>query len=235
MKQKIAIALSKIFRIFSPYAEEKAKDLLEEVYVAMIHRRSVKTAEKYRGQNQLKLNVGCGPYKKDGFVNIDFSANADIRMDLRHDIPLPSASCALIFSEHFLEHLSYPEGVDKFLKHANQLLQSGGKMLISVPDTRWPLEEYVMGRGEYLKACHDNDWHPESCVTFMDHINYHFRQRCIGRRESHFECHRYSYDFETMKTALERNGFTLVKERSYDPSLDSPHRRLGSLFVEAFK
>jgi len=235
MKKTIASFVVRLFRLFSPQTGEKAQELLEEIYVSFIHRNGVKCSQRYRDQKGLKLNVGSGPYPKVGFVNLDFSPKADLRLDLRQRIPLSNESCELIFSEHFVEHLLYPEGVDAFFTNAYELLNDGGCIKLSVPETSWPIREYVSGGTDYLRACKEENWHPPEAQTFMEHLNYHFRQRCIGRRESHFECHRFAYDFETMKAALERNGFVDVKERAFDPSLDSPHRRKGSLFVEASK
>ena len=227
--------IAKLFAYFSPQASEKVRELLEEIYVSMVHGKGVRAAEKFRSASELKLNIGCGPYLKEGFLNVDFNPMADLRLDLRQRIPLTKGSCALIFSEHFVEHLLYPEGVDGFFQNVHELLQAGGRIMLSVPETSWPIREYFTGGTEWARMCKENNWHPPDTKSLMEHLNYHFRQRCVGRRESHFECHRFAYDFETMKLALERNGFTDVKERDFDPSLDSPHRRIGSLFVEATK
>ena len=69
----------------------------------------------------------------------------------------------------------------------------------------------------------------------MEHIHYHFRQRWTGKSDNDFDCHRFAYDFETLKKLLEVCGFSDVRERPYDPALDSEHRRIGSLFVTARK
>ncbi len=63
-------------------------------------------------------------------------------------------------------------------------------------------------------------------TTRLEHINYHFRQ---GTE------HRFAYDFETAEKVLRTAGFVEVRERAYDPSLDSKHREVGSLFMSAQK
>ena len=61
----------------------------------------------------------------------------------------------------------------------------------------------------------------------MHHVNYWFRQ------DGH---HRYAYDSETLAQVLTDAGFTAVRERPYDPQLDSEKRyRLHSLYMEALK
>lgn len=224
-----------MFRLFLPKSGEKAQDLQKEIYVSFIHRKGVKCSQNYKNKTDLKLNVGTGPYSKAGFVNLDFSPKADLILDLRQPIPLSKDSCELIFSEHFVEHLLYSEGVNAFFTNVYELLIVGECIKLSIPETSWPTREYFFGGSNYLNVCKEENWLHSEAQTFMDHLNYHFRQRCVGRRESHFECHRFAYDFETMRAALELNGFVDVIEREFDPSLDSPHRRFGSLFVEAFK
>ena len=79
---------------------------------------------------------------------------------------------------------------------------------------------------DYFKACCQHAWHPKDCTTRLEHINYHFRQ---GGE------HRYAYDFETAEKLLRGVGFSDVLLREFDPSLDSKHREIGSLFMSARK
>jgi hypothetical protein len=69
-------------------------------------------------------------------------------------------------------------------------------------------------------------WHPPECTTQLEHINYHFRQQ--GE-------HRFAYDFETAEKALKAAGFVNIHPVTFDPTLDSEHRKAGSLFVSAYK
>jgi len=103
----------------------------------------------------------------------------------------------------------------------------GGVLVFSVPDTEWPLSDYREGAdASYFKACRENSWHPKWCMTRLEHINYHFRQ---GTE------HRFAYDLETAVKILTAAGFVDVRQRKYDPTLDSEHRRIGSLFICARK
>ncbi len=60
----------------------------------------------------------------------------------------------------------------------------------------------------------------------MHNINYHFRQ---GSE------HKYAYDFETLSKVLIQTGFIQVQKSEFDPNLDSEHRKIGTLYVNAFK
>lgn len=60
---------------------------------------------------QRKLNLGCGPFYKEGFVNVDIDPK--VRPDIVHDLdsfpyPFEENSFSLIELDHCLEHLSNP-------------------------------------------------------------------------------------------------------------------------------
>lgn len=89
----------------------------------------------------LRLDLGCGYYKPDGFIGIDnlsgegaqiqSQANApDILMDLNnHAIPLDENSCVEIRSSHFLEH----SRLDHIINECFRLLRPGGIFCFAVP------------------------------------------------------------------------------------------------------
>jgi predicted SAM-dependent methyltransferase len=115
-----------------------------------------------------------------------------------------------------------------FLSESYRILESGGLFSIALPDTKWPLLDYAgVSEQSFFSAAEVHRWHPQDWVkTRLDHINYHFRQE--GE-------HRYAYDFETLRLAMESAGFIDVKERDFDPTLDTEARRVGTLYAEARK
>ena len=197
-----------------------------EIRLGLVHLRGRFKARKFNGQTGLKLHIGCGPKLKNGWVNIDLGGRADINLDARRRLPFADGCCAIVYSEHFLEHLDYPAESKSFLNECHRVLQPGGVFSAGVPDTEWPLKAYWEGiTSEYFKHA-KQIWHPKWCVTRMEHINYHFRQGCE---------HRFAYDFETLKYVLEKAGFVQVRRRDFDPRLDSKDRELGTLYVEGLK
>ena len=133
----------------------------------------------------------------------------------------------MIYSEHFFEHLDYPSVTMHFLSESFRILEPGGIFSVGVPDTRWPLRDYV-GNGDlgYVEAMEARRWHPDWCRTRMEHINYHFRQD--GE-------HRFAWDFETMEQALCDVGFVEIRQRKYLPERDTESRALGTLYVDAVR
>lgn len=220
----------------SPEMVEHGNQLCLEAFVTGVHLINSRRCRFHHDDSKkLKLNLGCGPYSKKGFLNLDFSKSADYRLDLRRKLPFPDESCRLIFSEHFVEHLAYPEGVERLFSDCFRLLEPGGKVSFSVPDTDWPLETFRHEENEWILNSRANGWHPAECSTYMEHLNYHFRQRWRGRSYGHFENHRFAWDFATMEKKLAESGFVEVRKRQFDSTLDSEHRKVGSLFVEATK
>jgi predicted SAM-dependent methyltransferase len=199
----------------------------KEVTLYRYHRAGVKKARVYADRNGLRLNIGCGPNYKEGWVNIDLSSKADLSLDVRERIPLPDGSAMIIYSEHFFEHLDYPDEAKHFSRESFRLLEPNGLFRVGIPDTRWPLLDYAgVGDGRWLRANETEWWHPEWCNTPMDYINYHFRQDTE---------HRYAYDFETIENVLREAGFAEVNQSEFDPALDAKSRELGTLYVNARK
>ncbi len=133
----------------------------------------------------------------------------------------------MVYSEHFFEHLSYPDA-KRFLTECYRVLDDGGRFSAGVPDTEWPLREYAKTTSEdaYYAAAKGTWNHPDWCKTRMDHINFHFRQD---------EEHKFAYDYETFESILREAGFSTVSRREFTPLLDTPSRALGTLYVDAIK
>jgi len=214
-------------RFLSPGELAAAENFRTEMKISWHHRAGLRKIRRESLHRPVKLNLGCGPYSKDGFLNVDLFPGGDVTLDLRRGLPFESNCCAFIFSEHFFEHVDYPQPVTFLFQECLRVLKPGGELRFSVPETAWPLREYESGpESPYFRACAVHGWHPKNCVTRMEHINYHFRQ---GTE------HRYAYDFETAARALSIAGFVAIRECEFEPSIDSEHRRVGSLFVSARK
>lgn len=196
-----------------------------EIIIFIRHRQGLLKARRYRRSTHLKLHLGCGNQLKAGWINIDIMASADLFLDLREPLPFADNSCQIIYSEHFLEHLDYPESAVSLVKESYRVLETGGVFSVVVPDIEIVLHAYVNGGdSEYYAA--QKHFHPAYCQTQMEHINYNFRQQ--GE-------HKFAYDFETMHKLLASCGFKQISRRELDPTLDNIDRKVGSLYVSAIK
>jgi ubiquinone/menaquinone biosynthesis C-methylase UbiE len=82
----------------------------------------------------LKLNLGCGKSKMDGYVNVDSIKfdNVDQVADLKKKWPWADNSVEHIHLSHVLEHFDGQERVHIF-NEMHRVLVNGGKALIITP------------------------------------------------------------------------------------------------------
>lgn len=186
------------------------------------HHRAARDARALYEGTPLRLNLGCGPNVKAGWVNIDQAAPGALPLDLREDLPFPDGSVDWIYSEHFFEHLEYPREVRHLLAEARRVLVPDGRLTIGVPRVENALRDYASGSDAWFALMREGI-HPAWCNTRMHNINYLFRQE--GE-------HQYAYDFETLATVLRESGFEGSHEREWDAATDD-ERRKGTMYVES--
>ncbi len=166
------------------------------------------------------------------FCNLDYSwrPGIDVCWDVTRGLPFPDAYVSGIFSEHMIEHVSFESGL-LVLRECRRILRKGGVMRIVVPDGELYLAGYAKYRaGEpYAMPLTEEDERLFPFVTPMISVNRIFREYD----------HLFMWDFETLRAALLKSGFSNAERRSFgegaDPKLlrDAPDRRIESLYVEA--
>jgi predicted SAM-dependent methyltransferase len=189
---------------------------------------------RLRQRRDVLVNVACGGFVIEGFVNLDIYDNDDgvIGCDTRRSIPVGDGGAAGIRVEHFVEHLEPREEIPAFLKDCRRALAPGGVLRIIVPDARRFLQAYCAGTPEALRALAVPDPFPDDLPTRMDIINHVFRQ---------WHEHYWAYDFETLAHRLRTAGFTHIEETRYRQSLLTPlaadreEHALASLYVDAVR
>jgi len=189
------------------------------------HRLALGKVSGFTKNLPLKLNLGCGPHPKPGWVNIDlFDPAADLHLDLREPWPFPDESASHIYSEHVFEHFEFDREAPHFLSESLRILRVGGYFDVGVPDTQWLLQAYGHSDDYYWSFC--KTFHPQRYETQLDHINYHFRQD--GE-------HKYAWDEETLTRTLRAAGFASIVRRQFDAAIDDESRRTGTLYLRAIK
>jgi SAM-dependent methyltransferase len=83
----------------------------------------------------LRLNLGCGNKRREGFIGVDIGAfdAVDVRQDvLSYLRSLGDATVQEIYSRHFLEHLE-PPALQELLAQVDRVVRPGGRIHFIVP------------------------------------------------------------------------------------------------------
>jgi len=84
----------------------------------------------------LKLDLGCGTKKREGFIGVDsrqFGGKVDVICDLgKHTWPWPDNSVEEVHCSHMVEHLTWVERVH-FFNELYRVMKVGAKAQVIVP------------------------------------------------------------------------------------------------------
>jgi SAM-dependent methyltransferase len=109
------------------------------------------------------LNLGCGSRYHPDWINIDIVPHGPevIQHDLSRGIPLPDASCDVVYHAAVLEHMRRSDAA-AFLAECYRVLKPGGIMRVGVPDLEKICQLYLSRLAAALNgdeaAAHDYDW-----------------------------------------------------------------------------
>ena len=109
---------------------------------------------------ELKLNLGCGALKMEGFVNIDIreSVNPDHVVDIGLEgLPYEAESVDHVFAKDFLEHIE-PKNVVFVIEEIWRVLKPGCLLEHQTPSTD--------GRGAFQDPTHRSFWNKNSWFYF---------------------------------------------------------------------
>lgn len=176
----------------------------------------------------MKLHLGCGNKKIEGYVNIDI--REDVNPDLIDDISklneIEDNSVDVIYACHVLEHFGRHEYMD-VLNRWYSVLKKGGTLRISVPN----FEEV----SKYYEETKDLS----KLLGFL-----------YGGQNYKQNFHYCTWDFNSLQSSLKSLGFKEVYKydwreqehshlddfsQAYIPHMDKENGRLMSLNIEAIK
>lgn len=157
------------------------------------------TAETPRSGSErapLRLHVGAGRHRLDGWVNLDIQAlpGVDVVADVRTGLDYENVDT--IYAEHFLEHLALDDALG-FLLECHRVLRPGGWLRLSTPNLDWVwLSHYV------LDAPAEDKQHR---ALMLNRAFYGWR-------------HRFLWNREMLDRALAACGFDEIAWRRYGES-----------------
>ena len=155
----------------------------------------------------------AGTLGADDFV-ATLRGNVFVHHDLCDGVPFVDRSVDVVYTSHFLEHLSRSQGI-ALLRECRRALRAQGLIRVAVPDAEPAIRALAEGRVE------------EGLTgLFMDG----------GTHEAHY--HHFGYTEELLRAALEEAGFGEVRRCAFRegqaPDVDLlDNRPEGTLFMEA--
>jgi SAM-dependent methyltransferase len=179
----------------------------QRVKAAIGSARRPRAVSRYlRTHDVRKLHLGAGENLLTGWLNTDlhdYGRRELVYLDVRKRFPFPNESFDVVFSEHMLEHLTYAEG-QHCLRECFRVLRPDGRVRIATPSLERLARLYDGGelRERYIR------WAVETLEPELDAplpgavVNNFFRS--WG--------HRFIYDAQTLRHALETAGFADVAE-----------------------
>lgn len=188
--------------------------------------------DQFPNTQPLKMHIGCGTHYKETWVNIDNNSDnniskLDVSWDLSLGIPFKDMSVDFIYHEHFIEHLSYDEGL-VFMVDCYRVLKPGGVMRIACPDLDALVKDYAED------TWRENDWVKKYDYEWMPSRAY-MLNACMS--ESLWG-HKYVYNKEDLVLRLNESGFDAanIKEVTFADSsfeqLRNIDTRDDSMFFE---
>jgi len=165
-----------------------------------------------RRSKGLKLNLGAGETRIEGFLNID-AWPADLALDLRWGLPFGGRAVDAVYCCHALEHFAYPDAALALLKEIRRVLARGGVARIVVPDIEQCIAAYVANDRRFYAARRETwSWWPARTTRLDDFLSY----AGVGSDTRNLtEDHKYGYDFETLSALLRRAGFGNVERSAF--------------------
>jgi len=157
--------------------------------------------EKVSGKG-LKLHLGCGSIKIPGFINVDIDPNVsavDVVDDACTLSRFNNNSASLIYACHVLEHFSHNE-IIPILKRWFEILEPGGELRISVPDT------------DRIVKVYNKNWQ-----HFQTPPNSPWIGLIYGGQNDKYDFHKTGFNFTYLKYLMEQAGFMHVSEYPHEP------------------
>ena len=111
---------------------------------------------------QPRLHIGCASHLLDGWLNSDKQPyNRDVlRLDATRQFPFPDGAFVHVYSEHMIEHISFPQAA-AMLDECFRVLSPGGKVRITTPDLA------------FLVDLHQENRPDDSCpCTFLSQLSW---------------------------------------------------------------
>jgi predicted SAM-dependent methyltransferase len=175
-------------------------------------------------EEAIKLEMGSGPKKGiNGWTTVDRMPGADLRFDLLEALPFRNDEVDEIYSSHVLEYFGYRDFM-RVLEEWRRILRHRGLLRVALPNARIFLEAYLS----------NEDFNADYYCRYKPALHYHTRIDYVNYM-AYMDAHRHMFDEENLVAVLKAAGFSEVKLRSFDPTIDMKEREFESIYAVAIK
>lgn len=192
----------------------------------------------------LKLNLGCGSVRPEGWINTDSSLNANLQkipvigkaiarpfnkvvysgdnmvyMNLNKSWKYADNSVDIVYASHLFEHLSLSSAA-LFLSESYRCLKSGGVIRLVVPDLYKICKKYI---AEYESGSTDD---PTEFIMWA--VNMHregqygqrigWLKRTLLEKQGYPHQHKFMYDDKSLTKKITDSGFVKPLSLTYGHS-----------------
>ena len=161
-------------------------------------------------RNKIKLNIGAGKEKREGYITLDSSpqVNPDVLANLEKKLPFKDNSFDEIIGNHILEHINNLNGL---MKELNRISKKGAIIKIRVP--------FYLSVGAFMDPTHKRFFTPFTMDYFCNSpYNYETTKKVL---------------FKLKKVKL-RYTFTRKINKLIDPIINLNHKVYCKFFVGIF-
>ena len=152
-----------------------------------------------------RLNMGCGSHLEPNWWNLDASEASDLQIwwDENATLPFEQDSLEIVFSEHFIEHISLNAGIH-FCREAGRVLRPGGIFRCSTPNFDWIVNSANNNGWQKLMRVYEQigDFPPGTLVHPSQVINWAF----------HGHGHQFIWSLADFKDHLKAAGFRDIRQ-----------------------
>lgn len=188
-----------------------------------------------RGEQEIRLNLGCGGRPLPGYVNVDldpleglqgrypeqeFPAGVEVYNFDILNLPFPDESIAEIRADSLIEHLGFAEE-PKFFHEVKRVLRPRGLFQFSTPDFEDAVRLWLAARDEWkeffrsdAEAIAKQHWFGEYSYSTENRWGY-LMAMIFGNQNGAGQCHKNAYTVPKLRAILYNLSFEELEISHY--------------------